>query len=121
MGLDANAKSIAVMMNDLDHPVTGYNHWLIWNIPPADIIPENIPRGETTLLGARQGMAYGKHRYAGPKPPFNWRHRYEFVVFVLDDMLDLPAKTRKAGLLSAMEGHILQKGILNGYYQRREK
>ncbi len=121
-GLDEKAKSIAVVMNDLDHPIKGYNHWLIWNIKPTDVIPENIPHGEELpSLGAMQGIGYGRHGYAGPKPPFNWRHRYEFIVYVLDEKVNLPANIRRKNLLEAMEGHILQKGALIGCYQRHWK
>lgn len=58
---------------------------------------------------AIQGCGYGKHRYRGPKPPFNWSHIYHFNVFSLDCRLDLPSTARKKDLLAAMQGHILQK------------
>lgn len=55
--LDEKAQSIAVIMNDLGHPVRGYNHWLIWNLPPASVLPGDIPHGEAvpTIPGAVQG------------------------------------------------------------------
>jgi len=75
-GIDEKAVSIAVIMNDLDHPMPAYNHWIIWNIPVINIIPANILHGEVVeeLSGALQGIGYGKHRYRGPKPPFSWSH-----------------------------------------------
>jgi len=117
--IDEQAKSIAVMMDDLDHPMPAYNHWIIWNIPVMNIIPANISHGEVveSLSGAVQGLGYGKHRYRGPKPPFNWSHRYQFNVFILDRSLDLPAKSRKRDLIKAMEGHILQQAALIGHYR----
>jgi len=117
--IDGLAKSIAVLMDDLDHPVPGYNHWAIWNIPVTQVIPAGIPHGRAVdiLPGAVQGRGYGKHRYSGPKPPFNWSHRYRFSVFVLDSMLELPAKSGKRGLIKAMSGHILQQGMLLGRYR----
>lgn len=30
--ISSGAKSLAVIMDDLDHPVPSYNHWIIWNI-----------------------------------------------------------------------------------------
>jgi phosphatidylethanolamine-binding protein (PEBP) family uncharacterized protein len=56
-GISSNAKSIAVVMDDLDNPlIKAFNHWIIWNIPVQEIIPENIQYGETveTLGGAIQ-------------------------------------------------------------------
>jgi len=117
--IDGQAKSIAIIMNDMGHPIPAYNHWVIWNIPVMRIIPAHIPRGKTveSLCGAVQGRGYGKHRYRGPKPPFNWSHRYRFSIFVLDRTLDLPAASKKRDLLKAMEGHILQQAELVGYYR----
>jgi len=117
--IDKFAKSIAVIMDDMGHPISAYNHWVIWNIPIQEIIPVKIPHGKTVemLSGAIQGRGYGKHKYRGPKPPFNWSHRYQFNVYTLDCILDLPATSRKRDVLKAMEGHILQQAILAGHYR----
>lgn len=117
--IHAAAKSIAVVMDDLNHPIPGYNHWIIWNLPMMQVIPENIPHGThvKTLGNAVQGRGYGKNRYQGPKPPFNWSHRYRFSVYVLDSLIDLPSSSKKRDLLKAMQGHILQQGELIGRYR----
>ena len=117
--VDPNAKSIAIVMDDLGHPIPGYNHWVIWNIPVMQTIPENIPYGVhvAELGGAVQGRGYGRNRYRGPKPPFNWSHRYQFNVYVLDSMLNLPENARKRDVLAAMEGHVLQEGFLVGRFR----
>ena len=117
--LAEHAKSIAVIMDDLGHPIPEYNHWIIWNIPLTETIPANIPQGEVveSLSGAIQGRGYGKHRYRGPKPPFNWSHRYRFAVYTLDCVLDLPASSKKRDLLKAMDGHVLQQAALVGHYR----
>ena len=42
-GLRSEVKTLAVMMDDLDVPFVGeLNHWLVWNLPPQSMIPENI-------------------------------------------------------------------------------
>lgn len=116
--LSEMAESIAIIMDDMGHPIPAYNHWVIWNIPAISLIPENIPHGERVdSLGAIQGCGYGKHRYRGPKPPFNWSHIYHFNVFSLDCRLDLPSTARKKDLLAAMQGHILQQSVLAGHYR----
>ena len=116
--LSEMAESIAIIMDDMGHPIPAYNHWVIWNIPAIALIPENIPHGEQVdSLGAIQGCGYGKHRYRGPRPPFNWSHIYHFNVFSLDCRLDLPSTARKKDLLAAMQGHILQKSVLAGHYR----
>lgn len=117
-GLGKDAVSIAIIMNDMSHPIPAFNHWVIWNIPAISVIPGKIPYGEQvdSLGGAIQGLGYGKHRYRGPKPPFRWSHTYHFNVFVLDCMLDLPSTSRKKNLIAAMQGHILQQAVLEGHY-----
>ena len=117
--IDERAKSIAIIMDDMGHPIPSYNHWVIWNIPVMHAIPSNIPHGTVveSLSDAIQGIGYGKHRYRGPKPPFNWSHKYKFNIYTLDCIFDLPHTTRKKNLLNAMDGHILQHAVLNGHYR----
>mgnify|MGYP001083179788 CR=1 FL=1 len=113
------AKSIAVILDDLDVPGMGIlTHWVIWNLPVQNFIPENIPHGEVvpSLGNAVQGIGYGKHRYRGPNPPHG-SHRYRFHVYVLDKRLDLSGDSGKNELLKAMEGHILQYGSLTGQFE----
>lgn len=126
----AETESMVVIMDDLDIPVRGIlNHWVIWNISRTEVIPRAIPAGENVVLSEKekakslrsavQGVAYGKHRYRGPKIPFFLKnmHRYVFRVYCLDAYLELPASARKRDVEKAMEGHILQSGSLTGTYQ----
>ena len=121
--LSSEAVSIAIVMDDLDIPVIKtLNHWVIWNIPKSEAIPENIPYGPvvSSLENAKQGIGYGRNRYRGPKQPVFVRnmHRYSFQFYVLDSFLDLDSSAKKADLLKAMEGHIVQQGSITGTYQR---
>lgn len=123
-GIDPAAVSMAVTLDDADHPLfPNYNHWVAWNLPVVPVIPAGLPRGALVRepICLEQGMAYGKHCYRGPKPPFHWCHEYRFTVYTLDARLDLPASSDKSALLAAMEGHILQSGTLTGKYQRNHK
>lgn len=117
--IEEEARSIAIIMNDMGHPIPAYNHWVIWNIPIMRKIPASISHGAQVaeLNGAIQGWGYGKNRYRGPKPPFNWSHQYQFNIYVLNCMLNLPSNSRKRDLLAAMQGHILQEGHLIGRYR----
>jgi Raf kinase inhibitor-like YbhB/YbcL family protein len=117
--IDREAKSLAIVMDDIEHPIFSHNHWLIWNIPVMQVIPSSIPRGERVqgLGGAIQGCGLVKNCYHGPKPPFNWSHHYQFRVFALDCLFDLPSSSRKRDLSAAMQGHIIQQGCLIGRYR----
>lgn len=112
--LSPDAKSLAVTLEDLSHPIRNFTHWVIWNLPAADRIPPAIPAGASlpALDGAIQGIAYGFHHYAGPKPPFGLTHTYCFTLYALDCRLSLSPNTFKRGFLKSSAGHILQQGRL---------
>lgn len=121
--LSKQVVSIAIIMDDLDIPfISEYCHWVIWNIPRLEQIPENIPYGPqvASLQNAIQGLAYGVHRYRGPKQPVFVRntHRYQFSFFALDTFLELDHSAKKSDVIQAMQGHILQTGSITGIYKR---
>ncbi|MBD5636838.1 MAG: YbhB/YbcL family Raf kinase inhibitor-like protein [Clostridia bacterium] len=111
--LSENAKTLAVTLEDISHPIKNFTHWVIWNIPAASKIEKAVPKGKSVLeAGTVQGAAYGMHRYAGPKPPHGKTHKYRITVYSLDCSLELSASKRKKHLLKKAENHILQKGSL---------
>lgn len=118
-----DAVSFAIILDDLDVPFQNtFTHWIIWNIPMTDVIPEGLPCGSVIRepIYACQGTAWGKHRYRGPKQPIFIRkeHRYVFTVYALDCQLDISEESRKKDLIDAMYGHILAEARLLGKYQR---
>lgn len=117
--LSPNAVTLIVTLEDMSHPIKRFTHWVIWNIPAADKIPKAIPRGKSAVnLGnAVQGIGYGVHRYAGPKPPKGKTHKYCFTVYALDCTLNLKPFSTKRKVLNAASGHIIQKGEICGYFE----
>ncbi len=106
--LSPQGKTIAIIFDDLDQPM---NHWIIWNIPVIDIIPENLSEGRI-LENAVQ-----KSRYRGPNPPKGVRHKYQFNIYVLDCELSLKNNSNKTRLEKAMAGHVIQYGFINGFFE----
>ena len=48
-------QTLAIILDDLDHPVfREFNHWIAWNIPCVNLIPEALPGGIRQLRGLRQ-------------------------------------------------------------------
>lgn len=115
--LSPQAKTLAVLLEDMSHPIKGLTHWVIWNLPASGRISGAIPAGKTVPEGGVQGVAYGLHRYAGPKPPRRIRHTYRFTIYVLDCILDLPNSARKKAFLRKAEGHVLQSGSISGEFE----
>ncbi|MDO8685544.1 MAG: YbhB/YbcL family Raf kinase inhibitor-like protein [Clostridiales bacterium] len=119
----SGAASIAIIVDDPDAPFSTFTHWLIWNIPVQySEMPEGIPQsGRVDVLGgAIQGANdFGISGYKGPSPP-SGTHTYRFKVYVLDTILSLVGGSDKKSLQTAMEGHILQYGLLRGKYARKK-
>ncbi len=113
-------KSIALICDDPDAPMSTWVHWVLFNLPSdAKELAENIPTEETLPNGAKQGVNdFGRVGYGGPCPP-SGTHRYFFKIYALDTEVGLPAGADKRQLLKAMEGHILEQGQLIGKYKRQ--
>ncbi|PIZ95098.1 MAG: YbhB/YbcL family Raf kinase inhibitor-like protein [Candidatus Magasanikbacteria bacterium CG_4_10_14_0_2_um_filter_37_12] len=111
-----NAESLVLIMDDPDAMKPAgkvWDHWVIWNIPvdTTEISEGEEPHG-IHGLGTSNNMIYH-----GPCPP-NGEHAYIFRLYALDRMLDLPEKSTKSEVLSAIRGHILEQAELIGKYTR---
>ena len=117
--LSSRAKTLAITLEDLSHPVKDFTHWLIWNIPAANQVKSGISAGShlSELGGACQGIGYGFHRYAGPKPPKGKTHTYRFTVYALDCELKLSVHSLKRVFLKKANGHIIQKGNMTAKFE----
>ena len=100
-------------------------HWVIYNIPgTAGGLPEGVPFDSTRpmpaeIAGAVQGNnGWGLAMYRGPAPPVGSLHHYHFVVYALDEELDLPPGLARDELLEAIDGHVIGQGDLMPVYQR---
>lgn len=113
-GVPANAKSLALLMEDPDAPAGLWIHWVMWNIPPET---KEI-REHTVPMKAEEGYNTSRQSgYDGPCPP-SGTHRYFFRLFALDSKLNLAEAADKQMLETAMETHILATTELIGTYSR---
>lgn len=119
-GVPAEAKSIALIMDDPDAPRGTWVHWVLYNIPPdSKGLEENVPRGASLPNGAKHGKnSWPKLGYGGPCPP-SGTHRYYFKIYALDIVLPHQSEGTKNQLLKAMQGHILAEGQLMGTYSKK--
>jgi Raf kinase inhibitor-like YbhB/YbcL family protein len=114
-GAPAQAKSLALIVDDPDAPVGLFTHWLVWNIDPkiAQIAEGRAPSG------AVQGKNdFGEIGYGGPQPP-SGTHRYYFKVFALDRRLDLKPGAKRREVDAAIKGHVIGQGELMGRYSTK--
>jgi len=116
----AGTQTLALTLHDPDAPGGSFVHWVIYNIPAASRgLPEalagdaQLPDG--TLQGKNGAAATG---YVGPCPP-SGTHHYIFTLYALDTNLSqLSEGADQAGLLAAMQGHILGQVELMGTFSR---
>jgi Raf kinase inhibitor-like YbhB/YbcL family protein len=112
--LPAEAKSLAVIVEDPDAPHGIFDHWVVWNLKPLKTIIENSDDGVHGNNGS------GRTGYTGPCPPYG-THRYLFKVYALDSTLDLPVGTTKKNLMNAMGEHVIAGGELTGKFSSQSK
>ncbi|NLN08924.1 MAG: YbhB/YbcL family Raf kinase inhibitor-like protein [Methanoculleus thermophilus] len=112
---------LAIVMEDPDASRGAFTHWIIWNIPAAERIPEGLPT-ESILsepITAVQGTNdSGKVGYTGPCPPQGESHRYLFRIYGLDAPLNLPPGADRIALGRAMGDVIRQYGEAAAAYGR---
>jgi len=120
-GIGDNVKSLVIILEDPDAPGGTFTHWLIWNIEPVEVIPENIPKKAkiSEPIEAVQGKNdFGRIGYDGPHPPPGEVHRYFFKVYALDTVLDLSPGAGREELEDAMKGHVIGYGEAVATYGR---
>jgi Raf kinase inhibitor-like YbhB/YbcL family protein len=85
-GAPAGTKSIALVLDDADAPITPYVYWIAFNITPATsaLLEGQLPPG------ARQAYnSAGSIGYDAPCPGTR-SHNYRFTVYALNTVLNLP-------------------------------
>src|SRR5216684_6349157 len=97
-GAPAEAKSLALIVDDPDAPGGLFTHWLVWNIDPKTTAVEENGAPSNSVQGKND---FGKSGYGGPCPP-SGTHRYFFKIFALDRQLDLAAGSKRAQLDAQM-------------------
>lgn len=114
-GVPAEAKSLALIVDDPDAPVGLFTHWLVWSIDPktSEVAENSVPKGAVQGTNDFPGSGYD-----GPQPP-SGAHRYYFKIFALDRVLDLKSGAKRRDVDAAMRGHILAQSELMGRYSKK--
>ena len=117
-GVPAEAKTLALIVEDPDAPSGTFVHWVAFNIPATiDHMDEGtLHRGDYTdgTLQGRNG--FDRVGYSGPKPPKGAPHRYVFKLYALDDRLALEPGVSREDVQRAMEGHVLASAEMTARY-----
>lgn len=86
-GAPAGTKSLAVVVDDTNSPITPYVYWIVFDINPAtsNILQGQLPPGSRQARNSRGSAGYD------PPCPGPQGHAYRFTVYALDKVLRLPA------------------------------
>lgn len=109
----AEAKSLALIVEDPDAPAGTWYHWLVWNINPAT---KEIRQEATISETVEDTNSFGKIGYGGPCPP-SGTHHYIFTLYALDSDVSLPPSTTANKLKEAINSHIITQTSLTGLYR----
>ena len=117
-GVPEGTESLALIMDDPD--ASGFTHWVIYNISPAESgLAEGLPSEHDLPGGPHQGKnSFGTIGYGGPCPPRGPAHHYIFHLYALNRSPDLPEAADRAALEAEMQGCIIAEGVLVGTYGR---
>lgn len=116
-GVPEDARSLALVFENMDSPLGPVTHWLAWNIPPETHQLDAVNLPPECSVGMN---AFGKVGYVGPAPP-EGRPRFRFVLYALEEILDLPAGATRQQLDESIADHVLATTELTGYAQRPEQ
>lgn len=108
----AEAKSLALIVEDPDASGGVFTHWILYNISPAAL---QILPGELPMNAIPATNDFGQQAYNGPKPP-SGTHRYVFKLFALDKALDLHPTDKRPDLYAAIQNHTIAQAQLTGRF-----
>jgi Raf kinase inhibitor-like YbhB/YbcL family protein len=86
-GWPPGTKSIALVVDDSNAPITPYVYWVVFNILPAtsDILEGQLPPGARQARNSAGAAGYD------PPCPGPAGHTYRFTVYALKSPIDLPS------------------------------
>jgi Raf kinase inhibitor-like YbhB/YbcL family protein len=119
----SGAESYVILVFDPDAPSGTWIHWLISHIPNKITNLPVLPNINNKVLEVRdekliQGKnSWGNYGYGGPCPSPGKEHRYYFVVYALDKMVEL-GNNKVETFLNRIQSHVIGYGHIKGIYKR---
>ena len=107
-GAPAGTKSIALVVDDSDAPITPYVYWVVFDIGPGTsaLLEGQLPPG------ARQALGTAGHSHYGAPCPGPRGHSYRFTVYALNTVLDLPDGTSLESAWQSIAAATIGRGRL---------
>lgn len=108
-GAPQGTKTLALVVDDADAPITPYVYWIVFNINPliTDIQAARLPPGSLQAVNSKGAVGY-----APPCPSHD--HLYRFTIYALNASLLLPEGASLTAAVSDIASHALARGRLTG-------
>jgi Raf kinase inhibitor-like YbhB/YbcL family protein len=114
-GAPDGTQALALIVTDPD--ARDFVHWLVYDMTgtPSGGLPAAI---SSSPDAPPQGTnSFGRLGYGGPCPP-SGVHHYRFVLYGLDEPLELAGAPRIGELQAAMRDHVTGEATITGTYHR---
>jgi Raf kinase inhibitor-like YbhB/YbcL family protein len=107
-GAPAGTKSIALVVDDSNAPITPYVYWVVFDIGPGTsaLLEGQLPPG------ARQARGTAGFDKYDPPCPGQDGHTYRFTVYALNKVLNLPNGTSLQSAWQAIAAATIGRGRL---------
>ena len=109
-----DCRSLALIVMDPDAPNGSFVHWVLYNIPILDVLPENAAPGD------QAPNHFGHENYDGPCPQIG-THRYLFKLYALDIRLKQQEEIAESLQNGQLKAHIMKSASLIGLYQKQTR
>lgn len=109
-----DAKSLVVVMEDINTVPKPFTHWIMFNIPSETTI---IEEGGVPLGAIVATNDFGQKTYSGPCPTVGV-HKYFFRVYALDTILTLTSKAKIEEVKKEIKGHVITTGETFGEFAK---
>jgi Raf kinase inhibitor-like YbhB/YbcL family protein len=105
-GAPPGTKSIALVVDDSDAPITPYVYWIVFDINPAtsQITEGQLPPGAREARNSAGSVGYDAP-CPGPRS-----HEYRFTVYALNKVLNLPSGTSLQSAWTAIAAATIGRG-----------
>ena len=107
-GVPQGTKSIALVLDDSNAPITPYVYWIVFDISPTRsyIQAGRLPSGARLAVNSSGAAKFS------PPCPLTRSHQYRFTVYALNAMLRQPPGARLETAWSAIAAHAIARGRL---------
>jgi Raf kinase inhibitor-like YbhB/YbcL family protein len=108
-GAPAGTKSIALVVDDSNAPITPYVYWVVFDIGPGT---SALLEGQPLPPNALQARGTAGYDHYDPPCPGPGEHSYRFTVYALNTVLKLPNGTSLLSAWQAIAAATIGRGRL---------